>query len=441
MKKVNRWIDSHFRNIFLLFLYLQPFLDVLTAWGINYFQMNLTIGIIVRLLFLVFLFYCFLFLSHDQEKKKEGYYLGALLLYAIGFASLILIKKGTGAFLYEMQGSFRSFYFPIALLFMYSIQKGRNEKIDLRHYVRILMIYVFFILVPTFFHLGFDAYTQGKVGNLGWFHSTNEISAILSLFLPYFMLYLMDRKKTKTSLCLKILASGTLLYALFTLGTKMTIISLGLTLCFFGIHYLIELRKKKAYRQISIWLVLILTIAGTSVFLIPKTSFYQNIQIHLNYLGVTNPIQIVTSPKVLDHFVFSSRLSFLAQTNKNYRKAPLEEKMLGIGYIENYGTDEVNLKLIEMDFFDLFYRHGIVGFLLYMLPICLVLKTIFQSIKKQKKLSLEKKTFLLSLLLIGMMAFLVGHVLVAPSVSIFIIFLLLENSPKEEVSKKSRKVS
>ena len=32
------------------------------------------------------------------------------------------------------------------------------------------------------------------------------------------------------------------------------------------------------------------------------------------------------------------------------------EQLFGIGYIENYGTDDVNLKMVERDYFDIFYR-------------------------------------------------------------------------------------
>ena len=42
--------------------------------------------------------------------------------------------------------------------------------------------------------------------------------------------------------------------------------------------------------------------------------------------------------------------------------------LLGIGYVENYGTLTENRKTIEIDPFDIVFRHGIIGFLIYMIP-------------------------------------------------------------------------
>lgn len=45
--------------------------------------------------------------------------------------------------------------------------------------VKIAIIYLVFISVPTILGLEFNSYTQeGKTGSVGWFNSGNEISAI-----------------------------------------------------------------------------------------------------------------------------------------------------------------------------------------------------------------------------------------------------------------------
>lgn len=49
-----------------------------------------------------------------------------------------------------------------------------------------------------------------------------------------------------------------------------------------------------------------------------------------------------------------------------YKDAPLSQKLFGMGYAGNY-TDKI--KLIEMDFHDLFFAFGIVGFLIYLIPL------------------------------------------------------------------------
>ena len=96
---------------------------------------------------------------------------------------------------------------------------------------------------------------------------------------------------------------------------------------------------------------------------------------------------------------------------------------MGIGYIENYATDEMNMKMIEMDPFDLFYRHGVIGFLLFLLPF---LYAIGQAIKREKqdKEIRHKIAFYLSLVFTIFMSIFTGHVLVAPAVSIFVAVVL-----------------
>ena len=88
--------------------------------------------------------------------------------------------------------------------------------------------------------------------------------------------------------------------------------------------------------------------------MIPKTSFYENLKIHYNFLK-KNDVKVF-SKEFLDHFVFSQRLSMEERTRHNYNISPIQEKVFGIGYIENYSTDSVNLKIVEMDYFDIFYR-------------------------------------------------------------------------------------
>ena len=215
----------------------------------------------------------------------------------------------------------------------------------------------------------------------------------------------------------------------------MTIVSLILVAFLFGFLVLFDLVKKKKYKILATCSVGIVLIMTMGLILIPKTSFYKNIQIHLDFLGVESVSEIMTNKEILDHFVFSQRLTFLKTTNDNYQKASVSEKLLGIGYIENYGTDEVNVKLIEMDGFDIFYRHGILGFLIYFLPVLYItVLTIRQTSKK--KFEKEDLAFYTSIGLCFFMSLLVGHVFVAPAVSIFVAIILVNQYHRTKPAKQ-----
>ena len=57
---MNTWIKKNFNIILLIFILLQPILDVITGIGIHVWHTNITIGIIVRMLFLLFILYNFI---------------------------------------------------------------------------------------------------------------------------------------------------------------------------------------------------------------------------------------------------------------------------------------------------------------------------------------------------------------------------------------------
>lgn len=192
-----------------------------------------------------------------------------------------------------------------------------------------------------------------------------------------------------------------------------------ITFIIFGIYFLWNLIKNKKWKQIS-YLLITLIVAITSIsFIIPKTSFYKNIQIHLDFLNVHSFSDLLTVEKI-DHFIFSERIRFLENTMTNYQNSSFLEKMFGIGYIENYATDSVSTKLIEIDYYDVFFRHGIIGSILFFIPLLILLKNIYMKSKRQISIS-----YLTSILLILLLSLFSGHILTAPSVSIIVSYILI----------------
>ena len=171
-----------------------------------------------------------------------------------------------------------------------------------------------------------------------------------------------------------------------------------------------------------------------SFFVFPKTHFYKNLVIHINYLEKKDNGKITTW-HIIDHFIFSERLSFEEKTRKAYNKSNILEKAFGIGYIENYGTDKVRLKTVEMDYFDVFYRHGIFGFIIFFYPLVYVLKGILSS-----KYKLDKKTLNIgtSIFLIFILALFQGHIFVNPANSIYVALILALTYNKSMVFKNEK---
>ena len=83
--------------------------------------------------------------------------------------------------------------------------------------------------------------------------------------------------------------------------------------------------------------------------------------------------------------------------------------------------------MVEMDYVDLFYRHGVIGFLLTMgLYLAFCISAVKQNIKEKDKR--KKITFFLSFFLSILLAFFTGHVLLAPAVSIYVALLLTDRN-------------
>jgi hypothetical protein len=86
----------------------------------------------------------------------------------------------------------------------------------------------------------------------------------------------------------------------------------------------------------------------------------------------------------------------------------IDDKLLGIGYTEN-------IKLSEMDLNDIFYRQGIIGFIIYFVSIFYILFINGGKINTK---------YLLSVLLILLTATIVGHIITAPAVSTFSAYIM-----------------
>lgn len=414
MNKINKWIKLHISKMITWFLLLGPIFDCTTALSIHYLHNSLTVIMFLKILFLCLLLYDFVFISKSRYKKQFAIILLLIGIYMIMFIGNILFYKDISVLFYECQNLLRTFFFPIALLCIYNLYLEKRFTPDCKYLQMVLMVYLFLILLPLLTHTGFDSYAYSKLGTIGWFYSTNEIGGILSILLPILLINLLKRKKIVLFIGLLII-----LFIYFSIGTKVPILSIMITFIIFGIYFLWNLIKNKKWKQIS-YLLITLIVAITSIsFIIPKTSFYKNIQIHLDFLNVHSFSDLLTVEKI-DHFIFSERIRFLENTMTNYQNSSFLEKMFGIGYIENYATDSVSTKLIEIDYYDVFFRHGIIGSILFFIPLLILLKNIYMKSKRQISIS-----YLTSILLILLLSLFSGHILTAPSVSIIVSYILI----------------
>lgn len=432
MRKINKVIEDNIKKILSFFIIVQPILDSLTALSVNYLNLNLTIGSIVRLLFLLFCIYYIIVLDNTSNKKRNILFLIFFFVYLILFSITVVAYKDFNALLYELKNTINTFYLLIVLIAFLDIFKQYGIRFKLKNIIITYFIYIALIIIPNLTHTGFLSYSHSKVGNVGWFLSANGVGNILSILLPFLIFYII---KSKKRIFLKLIMILLTIYVFVSMGTKVPVLSLIICFVINMIYYVVDWFRLKKYKNIVISGVISVVALLSALVILPKTSFYKNIEIHKNYLGFNSYFEVFTRYDLIDHFIFSQRLTFLSNTNKSYQKAHLPEKILGIGYIENYGTDDLSLKTIEIDYLEIFYRNGIVGVVFYLYVLYFyVLKE-----KRLKEKNLINAQYKISVLLILLLSLFSGHVLVAPAVSIFvalIITIMLRGGLYEKIDER-----
>ncbi len=384
----------------LLFLILQPFLDVLTSIGIHN-NWKGSIGLLIRGAFFIFV----LFYLVIKKKEKKGVF--ALIFYLI-IEMFYFYSSTTNALVSEVFNLIKLFYLPFLLLFFNHYEnKSINEKLMTMLY----FIYMNLIIIPYIFNIGFDIVYENKEGYLGLFYGGNELSALFIGLLPIVLNFILAQK----NLFLKLFFFLEIVMVMVLVGTKTLFLGIGLVFTLFILKGLKKNVQSFSKKRKSLMILAIGLFLLTSSLLIPKTPVYKNFKVTLNYYQIHSMKDFV-SIDTIDKVIFSTRLSFLKNVHSYYKEREVKEKLFGIGI-----TKINKIKDIEIDVLDIFYSIGIIGFLIWFLFMIL-------SIRKSKL----EGIYQLSLFLFLFISLFSGHILNKPMVSTFISLLPLLNKNKKE---------
>ena len=412
---MDKFIKNNINKIVAVFLILQPFLDLITGICIHTLKINFTIGIIVRVLFLLFI--CFIVLFIFKKKKIIIPYL-IIGLYFIFYIIGTIIYKDSN-YIFEIQNLVKVFYFPILFVSLYSIKD--YIRISRMTLFTVVFLYLILLFIPTIFGVGYKSYEITKAGTLGFYNSANEISGIISILTPIIFIIFFESKKIIPIIMFTVMY----LIVILTIGTKTPLLSLFITMGISILYLWKYLFKTKQIKYILVSLLVIIIGTIGLVIIGPKTNFYKNIRTHLDYLKLDHITDVFKDEKLVDHFIFSSRLKFLHNKSKIYKKSNLYQKVFGIGYINN----NKETKMIEMDYFDIFFSHGIVGFLIFF---TISIYMLYKIIEKSKKHSYQNLMLNTSIIFIGFLAFFTGHIIIAPSVSLLCIIIIISTAKRKK---------
>lgn len=441
--------DNYFPHFLLLFIVFQPILDLLTSFSIYVLHMSATVGIVVRFAFML-LALGYLLLHHKQQGAKK--YILYLCLFgivlAIGLVNNLMIKSPV-SFGEEVKFIMKSVY-PIVLLFGYiiALKELKNNEFAF-HKIITYFLYATLILsisIITAMATGtdFPSYPNSKIGSRGWFFAGNDLSSIFAIMFPIVVLYSVH-KTTSFSKVYYWIPTVLAMYASIMIGTKVgygaIVITLGIALFFLFIEYMMHRKKEgKGFTYLVNTIVAAVVLGGLLV-ITPQTPIAKNMSIHLQIYEYKKSVQDEKDRKEgkvvkeeehkqgeltdseMKSLIYSDRDKFLKVYKQYYKEAPLSQKLFGMGYAGNYTT---KMKLVEMDFHDLFFAFGIFGFLMYLLPLLYFgIKIFIRLITNFKKLFSVKHMLLASTLVLSLgIGFMSGHVLTAPAVSIFFVVIL-----------------
>ena len=464
-------------NIVEWIILLSPIIDVLTAISQRKLNIDLSMGLIIRGTFLFFMVMFLLVKSNFKHKKICVTYVLAVAIYSIIYMMLTYFAKGKVYMITEAKELIKAFYFPVGLVSMLAYFETKKDRVNPKILFCTFLGYVILLLIPSLFKIGYESYAEDKIGTIGWFFSANEISAIYAILFA-FIVFSYDYIKNKIIYVLLISCS---LYTVMQIGTKIPAIAALVAILAFiivkSIQYAIN-QNREYIKTISIGILSLCIF--TFVFFNSPVAI--NFDIYRDYLLKTQntvPVENVdktdsvtaggieaentkedsntiqnetqkTTETILNNnelvqdntestdteltgeqiatIIHSGRIETKNEIKNKFNKALLPFKLFGIGTIDNQNN---SYYLCEIDYYDIFFNFGYLGFIVYFAPVVAIIGYIIMQLKhltfKQIIYNNELCCYTVSIIIAVFLCAVGGHTLVAPAVSIYITIALIQS--------------
>ena len=213
---------NKFEMFLLIFITLQPIIDVLTTISMEFFSSAATLGVFLR--FLV-MFACIIYIIFYQIKNKNKIflYLASLaIVLVINFAINYFIKDSF-ILMDEVKFLGKIVYAQIMLftfiIFFKTTGKSSINK-TLKYMLYALLIFDLVMVISIVTNTSLTAYDWTKIGYTGWFYAANDLGAILAMLFPISLMIAIFKSKSLSSIYywIPVLLTG---YSLLMLGPKL----------------------------------------------------------------------------------------------------------------------------------------------------------------------------------------------------------------------------
>ena len=459
----NYWSEFRSKDLFvrllILFILFSPLMDILTSIGKRELNINLSIGILLKGLFLIYIGLRLIF-EKSQNKLQQilrGMVI-AVVFYALIHLTIVYLNFGLSRMILAALNLAKTFFFPIFTLGLVKFLKKEDYK-DIRDAMvmsGVIIILTMAISMAT--GTDYNAYKFNKLGSVGWFFAANEVSAFIGILTPMLLYYLLE--KWKLPLYLKVLSITVYVLVYYQIGTKVVGLSVILVTVFLVLYHMAGKLKDPKLR-VKNQLIPLLLILVVGIGFVPLTPIGINMNIHLELLKYQAPEigeeegasgeelsedfdmeeLLHNNPQVLN-FIFSGRDQYYAVRKHIYDEADRLQKIFGLSQFGYTDDGEIKSYIVEIDYVDIFFNFGVIGMLLYWGMILMVIFTSIYHLLKNKLLFVLNSPipYIISALIlafgIGMFA---GHVFVSPAVSMYIALYIAmlyreTQSPKKKVT-------
>lgn len=448
-----------YTRILIIFILVNPVIDVVTSIGIREFDISLSIGIILKGLFLLYSLLSFLRMKNRSNIDKAAkYLLLAFVLYAAVHTLMSFQSFGLSRTFSAVVTMAKSFYLPLIVLSLYRLIEKKDIALLTRALVYSAVFVVSIIALSLITGTDYNAYKSGKTGTVGWFYAANEVSALLGILTPILLYFILE--KLKVSPIIKIAVIGAYAYLYYQIGTKVVALSVIMTVLYILVLFII---RKAAYKKLDISkpLITVLILFILSIGLVPVTPIGVNLNLHNKLIldryedniDEENPEsnedikkdfgidELLDNEEVMMSLVFSGRDEYFTVRKFIYDRASMTEKLFGLTQFAVTNNNQVKSYIIEIDYFDLFFNFGIIGSAFYWV---IILGAVVFAVRKALKnwRLFEPGSvlpyYLCSVILAFGIAMFAGHVFVSPSVSFYlalvISMLTIESSNKKRLS-------
>lgn len=381
-------------QIIYAIIIILPLIDMATAFTE---QWMLSVGAIIRTLFIVGSFLYLWQVYYKQEQRTLGVFLFAYFMIA---SSLILNYFTKEPFLLVDEVSFilkASYYVIIVWITTYVITTKpiQNERLlQATNWALMIIGIAYWLAFIT--NTNIKSYAYIKSGYSGWYFSANEFSVImLILFALVLIQFLLNPSH------ISFIAILLALTIFPMIGTKTALY--GAIILFIPmILYSITTKKRLQMGLLSV-------LFGLFLIYIPFTAAQAN--------NAPETKDTELAPESTQYGLLSSRDVYLQDTLADFKNASIPRQLFGLGYAGDYDDAP---KTIEMDFYEMFFSFGIIGTIALVIPLLYLSYSLIRF--KMDFLYIYR---LGTLALVMAIAFVAGHVLFAPAVITYVALLAI----------------